>query len=46
MSAFGYQNFQAIKYRIKAKDRLKMLFDEIKHYLKNKVRKKTRENKA
>tara|TARA_B100000809_G_C15112718_1_gene521224 strand:+ start:75 stop:1013 length:939 start_codon:yes stop_codon:yes gene_type:complete len=46
MRAFDYQSFQAIKYRIRAKDRLKMLFDEIQHYLTNKVRKKTRENKA
>lgn len=46
MKAFGYQGFQTVKYRIRAKDRLKMIFREIQYYISNKFRKKTRESKA
>jgi hypothetical protein len=43
MSAFGYGSFQTTKHRIRAKDKLKMLVNEMQYYLKNKVRKKSRE---
>ena len=46
MSAFDYQNSQAIKYKISKKDKLKMFFDEIYYYIPNKLRKKDRESKA
>jgi len=46
MKSFGYQCFKPVKYRIRAKDRLKTLVDEIQYYLTNRFRKKTRESKA
>jgi len=46
MSAFNYQNFQNIKYKISKKDKAKMLLNEIYYYIPNKLRKKDRESKA
>ena len=43
MSAFNYGSFQTTKHRISAKDKLKMFINETQFYLKNRVKKKSRE---
>lgn len=46
MNAFGYSTSQDINYRIGAKEKVKMLFNEMFYYIKNKIRKKKREKEV